>query len=167
MYYLKARLVVFIILLLACEQALQGALGGGVGKGKRDCNYVSGLNISMEKVDAKCWLAEMTVITSLPLACVLQCLFIFMVASTSCWSAEIWHLSRRGGTGEWMWNSNSRDVVASCLPFSRPAARATQRACSQAILLFYFKSRLVVYFGVTITIIIIILFEGKARVYIG
>ena len=32
MYYLKARLVVFIILLLACEQALQGALGGGVGK---------------------------------------------------------------------------------------------------------------------------------------
>lgn len=54
MYYLKARLVVFIILLLACEQALQGALGGGVGKGKRDCNYVSGLNISMEEVDAKC-----------------------------------------------------------------------------------------------------------------
>lgn len=54
MYYLKARLVVFIMLLLACKQALQGALGGGVGKGKRDCNYVSGLNISMEKVDAKC-----------------------------------------------------------------------------------------------------------------
>ena len=76
----------FIRLLLACKQALQGPLGGGVGKGKRDCNYVSGLNICMEKVHAKCLLAEMTlVITSLPpLACVSQCLFIFVVVSASC-----------------------------------------------------------------------------------
>ena len=28
------------------------------------------------------------------------------------------------------WNSNSRDVVASSLSFSRPAARALRRACS-------------------------------------
>ena len=56
-----------------------------MGKGKRDCNYVSGLNICMEKVDAKCWLAEMTVvIMSLPLACVLQSLFIFVVVSALC-----------------------------------------------------------------------------------
>ena len=39
-------------------------------------------------------------------------------------------------TGEpqenWRWNSNSRDVVASPPSFSRPAARAPRRACSQA-----------------------------------
>ena len=34
----------------------------------------------------------------------------------------------------WRWNSNSSEVVASSPSFSRPAARAPQRACSQAIL---------------------------------
>ena len=33
--------------------------------------------------------------------------------------------------GNWRWNSNSRDVVASSPSFSRPAARAPWRACSQ------------------------------------
>ena len=33
----------------------------------------------------------------------------------------------------WRWNSNSRDAVASSPSFSRPAARALRRACSQAI----------------------------------
>jgi len=34
--------------------------------------------------------------------------------------------------GNWRWNWNSRDVVASSPSFSRPAARAPQSACSQA-----------------------------------
>ena len=34
--------------------------------------------------------------------------------------------------GNWRWNSNSRDIVASNPFFSRPAVRAPQRACSQA-----------------------------------
>ena len=34
--------------------------------------------------------------------------------------------------GNWRWKSNSRDVVVSSLSFSRPAARAPRRACSQA-----------------------------------
>ena len=34
--------------------------------------------------------------------------------------------------GNWRWNSNSRDVVASSPSFSRPAASALWRACSQA-----------------------------------
>ena len=34
----------------------------------------------------------------------------------------------------WRWNSNSRDVVASCLSFSLPTARASQRACSETSL---------------------------------
>ena len=37
--------------------------------------------------------------------------------------------------GNWRRNSNSRDVVASSPSFSRPAARAPRRACSQVMLL--------------------------------
>ena len=62
-----------------------------------------------------------------------------MFVSASRWLAEIWQLSRRG-VGEpqgnwrwnWRWNSNSRGVVESSPSFSRPAARAPRRACSQA-----------------------------------
>ena len=81
---------------------------------------------SLENVDAKCWLAEMTLeMTSLPLARVFQCLFSFALVSASRWLTKIWQLSRRRAT-------NSRDVVASSSSFSRPAARAPWRACSQA-----------------------------------
>ena len=37
-----------------------------------------------------------------------------------------------GPQGNWMWISSYRDVVASSPFFFRPAARAPQRACSQA-----------------------------------
>ena len=37
--------------------------------------------------------------------------------------------------GNWRCNSNSRDVLGSSPSFSRPAARAPRRACSQAILM--------------------------------
>ena len=44
------------------------------------------LNIYIEKVDVKCWVAEMTLVTtSLPLAHVFQCLFTFALVSASCW----------------------------------------------------------------------------------
>ena len=59
------------------------------------------LNICIEKVHAKCWLAEMTlIVTSLPLAGVSQCLFAFTLISTSSWLAEIWQLSQWGAIGE-------------------------------------------------------------------
>ena len=88
------------------------------------------------KVDAKCWLAKVTlVVTSLSFAHVFQCLFTFVLVSASRWLAEIWKLSRQGATGNWRWNSNSRDVVASSPFFSRPASRAPRRAYSQAIFL--------------------------------
>ena len=35
--------------------------------------------------------------------------------------------------GNWRWNSNFRDVVASSPSFSHPATRAPWRPCSQAI----------------------------------
>ena len=38
-----------------------------------------------------------------------------------------------GSHRRWRWNINYRDVVASSPSFSRPAARAPRRACSQAI----------------------------------
>ena len=37
--------------------------------------------------------------------------------------------------GNWRWSTNSRDVVASSLPFSCPATKVPQRACSQVILI--------------------------------
>ena len=62
------------------------------------------------------------------LTCVFQCLFTFALVSASHWLAEIWQLRRRKPQG----NSNSRDVVARSLSFSRPAARAPRKGCSQA-----------------------------------
>ena len=38
------------------------------------------LNICIEKVDVKCWVVEMTVTTSFPLACVFHCLFTLFCA---------------------------------------------------------------------------------------
>ena len=80
---------------------LSGASGGGAEKGRRTCNHIWNLNICIEKVDAKCWLAEMTlVMTSLPLALVFQCLFIFALVSAWRWLTEIWQLSWWGTTRE-------------------------------------------------------------------
>ena len=59
------------------------------------------LNICIKKVDAKCWLAKMTlVMTSLPLAHVFPCLFTFALISALRWLVEIWQLSRWAATGE-------------------------------------------------------------------
>ena len=56
---------------------------------------------SSQLVDAKCWLAEMTlVMTSIPLARVFRCLFTFALDSASRWLAETWRLNRRGATGD-------------------------------------------------------------------
>ena len=108
---------------------------GGKRKGSLQLRLWN-LNICIKKVNAKCWLAEMTlVMTSLPLAHVFQCFFTFMLVSTSCWLAEIWQLRRGGATGELEVEWNSRDVVVSSPSFSHPAARVPQRACSQASLM--------------------------------
>ena len=65
----------------------------------------------------------MTVTTSLPLACVFQCLFTLILHSfllrLDWWKCD----SSVDGEpqGNWRWNSNSRDVFASSPSFSRPA----------------------------------------------
>ena len=85
---------------LACEQAFRALWRRG-GKSKERLRLrLWNLNICIEKVEAKCWLAEMTlVLTSLPLARVFQCLFTFALVSSSRWLAEVWQLSRQGATG--------------------------------------------------------------------
>ena len=82
---------------------LFGVLWQQGGKRKKSLQLcVWNLNIWIEKVDAKCWLAEMTqVMMSLPIACVFfKWLFTFVLVSASCWLAEIWQLSRWEATGE-------------------------------------------------------------------
>ena len=80
------------------------------------------LNICIKKVDAKCWLAEMTlVVTSLTLARAFQCPFTFALVSASRWLAEIWQFSRRGATGELEVEFKfKRHRLQALLPFPAP-----------------------------------------------
>ena len=133
-----------ISIIVACKQALWGSLA--VGQEKEGELRLWNLNICMEKVNAKCWLAEMTLVrTSLPLALVFQCLFTFMLVSTSRWLEEIWQLSRREATGEmeveFKFQSNSCELSFLCPPFLPPApTRALPRACYYYWLLNYLDS---------------------------
>ena len=120
--------------LLACEQALRGALAVGREKEGQLVTTSREFEYLHRKVDAKCWSAEMTlVMTSSPLARAFQSLF----HSRSFPLRADWRKSGSSVDGEpqmnLRWNSNSRDVVACSPSFSRPAARAPRRACSQAI----------------------------------
>ena len=114
---------------IACEQALRGALAGGRGGGKRKGSLQ--LRLWNWKVDAKCWLAKMTlVMTSL------HVFFNVCLHSRSFLRRADWRKSDSSVDGEtqgnWRWNSNYRDVVESSPSFSRPTAGAPRRACSQA-----------------------------------
>ena len=74
--------------------------GGWAGK-RKERLQLRLWNLSIICIEAKCWLAEMTlVMTSFPLARVFQCLFTFALNSALLWLAEIWQLSRRGATRE-------------------------------------------------------------------
>ena len=119
---------------------LSGVLWRRRGKRKESLQVrLWNLNICIKKVDAKCWLAEMTlVVTSSTLARAFQCPFTFALVSASRWLAEIWQLCRRGATGEfpqgnWRWNSDCRDIVASSPSFCRSTDRAPCTACSQGM----------------------------------
>ena len=110
-----------------------GALWRREGKRKESLQLrLWNLNSCIKKVDAKCWLAEMTlVMTSLPLTRVFQCLFTSALVP-ACWLVEIWQLSRRWATREleveFKFQRHSRTLSL----LSRAVARAPRRACSQA-----------------------------------
>ena len=107
-----------------------GRSGAGAGKGRRVCNYVFGIWISaskksMRNADWWRWRYPWHVFFNL---CFHSCLFLLHAdwqKSDSSVDREPW--------GNWRWNSNSNDIVASSPSFSCPAARAPQRASSQAI----------------------------------
>ena len=108
---------------------LSGRSSGEAGKGRKACNYVSGIWISASiKSMRNAQLPEMTVVmTSLPLARVFQCLFTFALVSASRWFAEFDSSVYGEPQGNWRWNSNSRDVVASSPSFSRRVAWAPRQ----------------------------------------
>ena len=116
---------------LAYEQALRGALvtwwekEGGLATSSLEFEYLH------RKSQAKCWLAEMTlVMTLLPLALFNVCLHPHSFPLCAYWWKSD-SLVDGEPQGNWRWNLNSRDVVASSPSFSRPAVRVPQRACLQ------------------------------------
>ena len=113
---------------------LSGALWWRSGKKKESLQLrLWNLNVCVEKVDTKCWLAEMTlVMTSLPWHAFFNvCLHSRLFPLCADWRKS--NCSVDGEPqGNWRWNSSPRDVVASSPFFYLPAARAPRRACSQA-----------------------------------
>jgi len=87
----------------------------------------------IKKVEVKCWLAEMILVTmSLPLACIFQCLFTSVLVSASHWLAEISQLTWQGATGELDVEFKFQRRSCKLSFFSCPTTGAPGRACSQA-----------------------------------
>ena len=116
---------------IASKQALWGTLVAG-GRKERLQLCLWNLNICVEKVSAKCWLVEMTLLMFLPLARASTCFSMFVYIRTHFPFAVIGGNLTAQSMEERRWNSNSRDVVASSPSFSRPTARVPRRACSHA-----------------------------------
>ena len=108
---------------------LSGLLWRRDGKSKESFQQcLWNLNICIKKVDAKCLLAEMTlVMMSLPLACFLQCLFTCVLFTASCSLAEIWQLSWLGATGKLEVEFKFQRCSCKLSLLFLPAARAPQQ----------------------------------------
>ena len=108
--------------LSSLQASFSGALCWPGGKRKESLQLLLwNLNICIEKVDAKCWLAEVTwVMTSVPLARVFQSLFTSSLISTSHWLAEIWQLSRWRATGKLEVEFKFQRQLQALLPFPAP-----------------------------------------------
>ena len=86
---------------------------------KSRCKMLIGRDyISSEVIDL--WLVFLNVYLHL-------CSFLL---HTDWWKSD--HSVDREPQGNWRWNSNSRDVIASSPSFSHPATRVPWRACWQA-----------------------------------
>ena len=104
--------------IIACEQALRGALA--VGRDNEGQIATTSLEFEYLSRKSRCEMliggddVSDDVIT---LGTCFQCLVTFAFVSASCSLAEIWQLSQRGIRGG---IKNSRKVVASFLPFPAP-----------------------------------------------
>ena len=119
---------------LACEQTLRCTLAAG--REKEGELSTTSLKIEYLKVDAKCWLTEMTLVHDVITRG--GCFHVFFNVCLRSRSSPLRADWRKFGSpvdgeppGNWRRNSYSRDVVASSPFFSRPAASASWRACSQ------------------------------------
>ena len=104
-----------VVSILACEQALRGALAAGREKEGKLVTTSLEFEYLHQKVDAKCWLAEMTlVMSSLPLTRVFQCLLTFALIGGNLTTLSTGS-NREIGSG-----ISIIEVVASSPSFSRP-----------------------------------------------
>ena len=106
----------------------------GAGKGRRACNYVSGIWISASKKSMRNafwprWISNEVISpgTSFSMFVYTHTRFRFALNGGNLTAQSDGELK-----GNWRWNSNSREIVAISLFFSRPAARASRKASSQA-----------------------------------
>ena len=118
--------------------SLRASSPGQGGKRKESLQLrLWNLNICIEKVDAKCWLAEMTfVMTPLPLARVFQCLVAFALVFASRWLPEIWQLSGPENTGELEVEFKSQRSSCKLSFLFPPRRQSAPESLLQAILLF-------------------------------
>ena len=116
-----------------------GHSGGAMGKGRRACNYVSGIKkICSEKVCASCWLVEMTY--SYDDSSIFHMFFNVCIHSSSFLLCADWWKSDSSADKEplenWRQNSNSKDVVAGWLYFYKEEKskiyRRERRVCITA-----------------------------------
>ena len=118
---------------LPCEQALQSALAAGREKEGElattslEFEYLHRKNRSEMLIGGDD--NSNDVIT---LGTCFQCLFTFALVSVSRWLAEIWQFSRRRATRELEVELKFHRRSCKLPSFSRPSARASRRACSQA-----------------------------------
>ena len=111
-----------------------GRYGGGAGKGRRACNYVSGIWISASKKSTRNaywqrWISNEVISpgTSFSMFVYIHARFRFALNGGNLTARSDGELQ-----GNWRWNSNSGEIVAISPFFSRPAARSSWRACLQA-----------------------------------
>ena len=118
------------------QASCPGRSGSGAGKGRRACNYVSGIWISASKNRCEMLIGGDDI--SNDVITFGMCFSIFdyiCTLSTSHWSALrlIDSSVDMEPQRNWRWNSNSRDMVASPPSFFHLTTRAPWRAYLQAI----------------------------------
>ena len=119
---------------LVCKQALWGALA--VGGEKEGELATTSLEVEYLHQKSRCEMLIGGDDISNDVITLGTCFSMFVLHSRSFPLHADWRKSDSSVDGEpqgnWRRNSNSGDVVASSPTFSRPAARASRRACSQA-----------------------------------
>ena len=112
---------------LACEQALRGVLA--VGREKEGELATMSLEFKYLHQKSRCEMLIGGDDISNDVITLGTCFSMFVyIGAGFCFALTVDGVPQ----GNWRWNSNSRDVVASSPSFSRPATRSPRKVCSQA-----------------------------------